>query len=648
MTYEYDNANHKIWEDQTLAGWGTHRVETLPDSDGNRDTLSVAGVLDGYSFTYEYTPRQQLRHISRGGTPYFEYTYDENGNLTKRQHMIPGQGLDSTVFVYDDINRVTLCDQKVNDSSFFSRSDYNDYDLVNNLKSISRYEDQGKGELFDYDDANQLRGVSYQAVVPPHAPGPGFTAGDSEEVEKDTEREALAALEPDPVREPRATLAMDPQASPGPRTVTYSNDSINRRSMTDNGTETIYTPNHLNQYTMVTGHEQSPPVYDTNFNLSVYDDWAYVYDAEKRLTSVTGHNSIAQFVYDGLGRCVKRTIDGVATAITYDEWKPIVEWKWVNGGSQVVAWNLYGPGADEILVRNQPSTAGYMYYHLDALGNVAFLLSDTIQGLEKYTYDAFGTPTIMGWNGGDPRPTSLYGNRFLFTGREYIYTLGIYDYRHRLYHPGLGRFLQTDPIGLQGDPMNLYRYCSNNPVGHSDPTGLLEPYHLTHLGGSDTFNANINDSPAGVVTYALQSKDEGPKTYPTALAAARSQVSAVDGDVKASKATESISEVGQEEGGSEKYVSVKPHPGNGVTHVKNSQFTGKTQNSLVNQDNLPEGYRHIVGFVLGHVYYDTTFVTRDINIAREANYKVAIIVGPRLGKPSTIVTYEKGKPLPVY
>jgi RHS repeat-associated protein len=171
---------------------------------------------------------------------------------------------------------------------------------------------------------------------------------------------------------------------------------------------------------------------------------------------------------------VKRTVDGETTAITYDEWKPIVEWKWENGGSQLVAWNLYGPGADEILVRNQPSTAGYMYYHLDALGNVAFLLSDTLDGLEKYTYDVFGQPTITGWNSTEPRPTSSYGNRFLFTGREYIYTLGLYDYRHRFYNPHLGRFIQTDPIGLRGDPMNLYRYCSGNPIGHTDPTGLQD------------------------------------------------------------------------------------------------------------------------------------------------------------------------------
>ncbi len=116
-------------------------------------------------------PRQRLWHINRGGSPYFEYSYDLNGNLKKRQHMSQGQGQNSTTFAYDDVNRVTLCDQKRDNQSYFARSNYNDYDLVNNLKSISREEDGNKGELFLYDHANQLSSVSYKADVTPHAPG---------------------------------------------------------------------------------------------------------------------------------------------------------------------------------------------------------------------------------------------------------------------------------------------------------------------------------------------------------------------------------------------------------------------------------------------------------------------------------------------
>jgi hypothetical protein len=36
----------------------------------------------------------------------------------------------------------------------------------------------------------------------------------------------------------------------------------------------------------------------------------------------------------------------------------------------------------------------------------------------------------------------------------------------------LGRFLQPDPKQFEADDYNLYRYCHNDPVNKTDPTGL--------------------------------------------------------------------------------------------------------------------------------------------------------------------------------
>ena len=46
---------------------------------------------------------------------------------------------------------------------------------------------------------------------------------------------------------------------------------------------------------------------------------------------------------------------------------------------------------------------------------------------------------------GQWRGYSPWGNRFLFTGREWLRELGMYDFRNRLYQPELGRFMQPDP-----------------------------------------------------------------------------------------------------------------------------------------------------------------------------------------------------------
>jgi RHS repeat-associated protein len=179
--------------------------------------------------------------------------------------------------------------------------------------------------------------------------------------------------------------------------------------------------------------------------------------------------------YDGLGRCMKRAgydWGGSVLLVTYDGWKPIVEW---NGAGNWQAWNVYGPGPDEILWRYEPAnTKGHLRYHHDVHGNVTALLTYAGEVLEKYTYDTFGRPTVTDANGTNPRTGSNWRNRFMFTAREYYPHLWLYDYRNRWYDPQLGRFLQTDPTGFDAGDMNLFRYCADDPVDRSDPTGLVD------------------------------------------------------------------------------------------------------------------------------------------------------------------------------
>ncbi|MBU0641143.1 MAG: RHS repeat-associated core domain-containing protein, partial [Planctomycetes bacterium] len=41
---------------------------------------------------------------------------------------------------------------------------------------------------------------------------------------------------------------------------------------------------------------------------------------------------------------------------------------------------------------------------------------------------------------------------------------------HRWYEPAIGRFVQRDPIGIEGG-LNVYAYCLNNPLPSVDPSG---------------------------------------------------------------------------------------------------------------------------------------------------------------------------------
>jgi RHS repeat-associated protein len=461
VAFGYDDANRKIWEDQILDGQTPRRIQTDINPDGTRrnlqitspdpvvqaDPLTVTEMPGGgpYFIEYHYTGRNQLASIA-GGDWSFTYSYDFSGNMTERlaEYNNRSSSTSCPTAYYDARNRPTLWQQTSN-GQIFAASHYQ-YDSAGREEATWREEQNNLGERFSYSATNQLTNVAYNAS--------NVSGGNP---------------------------------SNATRTVTYQyTDKLNRTSVTDtpqSGTPVVtsYAAGALNQYGSVGGVNYS---YDNNFNLTGTIGLSVSYDAANQVVSATGHhpytgdNHVA-YVYDGLGRCVKQTIDNVATILVYDGWQAIAEF---DGWNYFQAWNVYGSGADEILLRyNSQAKYGYMRFHQDRHGNAVFLIDNDGQGIEKYTYDAFGRPAITDWFG-NPHLYSYYGHRFLFQGRDYFHELGVYDYRHRFYHPEVGRFLQTDPTGFDGGDMNLFRYCGDDPVDISDPTGLEgEEYGLNHL-----------------------------------------------------------------------------------------------------------------------------------------------------------------------
>jgi len=142
---------------------------------------------------------------------------------------------------------------------------------------------------------------------------------------------------------------------------------------------------------------------------------------------------------------------------------------------------IYGPGIDEpimMIVANGQTETEY-YYHFDGLGSVIALSDANNDIVERYSYDVFGEATIRDANNSVVSASSV-ANPYLFTGRRYDDETDLYYYRARYYHPEIGRFMQTDPLGYKVD-INLYRYVGNNTTMLKDPYGLDSMVMINNL-----------------------------------------------------------------------------------------------------------------------------------------------------------------------
>jgi RHS repeat-associated protein len=165
--------------------------------------------------------------------------------------------------------------------------------------------------------------------------------------------------------------------------------------------------------------------------------------------------------------------------------------------------------AGDMIIENV--TAGYFYFQ-DSLGNTSHVTDAAGNLLERYTYSAFGMPYF--YNAvGTQLAGSAYGIRHLFQGQLWTQETGLNDYRNRVELPTMGVFLQPDPIGFEGDPVNIYRFCANDPVNRSDPFGLHDlgdDWEIAAWNAATTERVIVKGNPIDDIPFA-----ENPFADPT-------------------------------------------------------------------------------------------------------------------------------------
>lgn len=252
--------------------------------------------------------------------------------------------------------------------------------------------------------------------------------------------------------------------APWGRRVDYTYDALgNRLNVCDNGTNTAYTVNNLNQYTQVGSTTYR---YDADGNLTnrvrLDQTSSYEWSTESRLVQITEHDRLLRQFYDAVGNLKRWSESGATRDLVYDpsELGNMVS-EYGEGESYPKSRHHYGID----LVSRRDSSGGDVFFTFDARGSSTELTRDSDGAINPQMYLPFGERVIE---------SHMAANVFEFNGEQGVIS-EIGDYYHmraRHYIPSIARFMSVDPLGVRAESKTLYEYAANSPTMHTDPLGL--------------------------------------------------------------------------------------------------------------------------------------------------------------------------------
>jgi RHS repeat-associated protein len=199
----------------------------------------------------------------------------------------------------------------------------------------------------------------------------------------------------------------------------------------------------------------------------------------KNLTWQTGRRLITygeyQFEYDGFGKRIKLT----APKKDNENGTYTVEYLYDRAGRLIKQSNglefLYDHTGVMGLKYTVDNEEKYYFYRKDSQQNIVGILDNSGKVVVRYTYDSWGNHDITVLDSSCEQLANL--NPFRYRSYYYDTETDLYFLKTRYYDPEIGRFISIDGISYLNpnaiNGLNLYAYCSNNPVMAIDPNGTL-------------------------------------------------------------------------------------------------------------------------------------------------------------------------------
>lgn len=187
----------------------------------------------------------------------------------------------------------------------------------------------------------------------------------------------------------------------------------------------------------------------------------YTYNGRGQLIGIRSRSLATEYVYDALGRRIRKRVGGVTTHFQWAGTRVISET--TDDGMQVVRRDyLFCPEFLTPLAFREGASVYYM--HCGRLHEPLCVTNGGGQVVWKAEYLAFGRALIS--VNQVHQPWRLPG-QYCDAETDLHYSVA------RYYAPELGRYLSMDPRRVPGASLNYYIYCDGDPVNRVDPTGEI-------------------------------------------------------------------------------------------------------------------------------------------------------------------------------
>ena len=499
------------------------------DNAGNRATMTDASGVSSYA----YDANNKLLNVSKGGTNQIIYTVDKAGNVLT---VTDSKGF-VTTYTYDMANRMSTVSYNINGSS--KTTTYN-YDVNGNRKSMAYT--GGITESYQYDKNNRLLSLnntspfgtvsSYQYTYYDNGlqkdkmdsygkttyiydedgriketDGPGKTtiynydnAGNRQTLDETyTSDQFSGYIDQASGNEVKYRIKHSDYVYSDTNalmqlTETMKNSvgtEVLRRITNDqfdnNGNQLSQESDYLQPYNASVGESfnglnygNSSKTFDSNLERT-----ENTFDGFNRLTKVdvikSGNRVSSEFTYNGDDLRVKKVVKKSTNNYAPEETNYLYNGQYViletNESNAVKVRYLFGVNYIGRVDKSNKTS----YFMYNGHGDVVQTIAENGTVENQYDYDIFGNPTLTV----EPQ----YSSAIRYAGEFYDEETGLYYLRSRYYNPMTARFLSEDTVtGNPNDPLslNLYTYCSNNPIMYVDPTGHRADGELIGRGSTNT------------------------------------------------------------------------------------------------------------------------------------------------------------------